>query len=163
METNISEEDQFVAKLASQAGSFVLHVLLALGTWLGLMFVGYVLNPPSTSQWVILALSLLLPALSGYLVSRFWQSEMATIVWLLGTVWILLFCLWLLDLPTGPGLCDRCEASERIARTLFSFPAPSGLIDNNGPFFATWPAASLIGYSIGAALARKKSKSEFEE
>jgi hypothetical protein len=160
METNISEEDQFLEKLASQAGSFVLHVLLAVGTWLGMMFVGYILNPPSASQWVILALSLVLPAVSGYLVSRFWQSEMATIIWLLGTIWILLFSLWLLDLPTGPGLCDRCEASERILRTLFSFPAPSGLIDNNGPFFATWPAASLIGYSIGAALSRALHKRE---
>jgi hypothetical protein len=163
METHTSEEDEFLEKLTSQAGSFVLHVLLALGTWLGLMFVGYILNPPSASQWAILALSLLLPALSGYIVSRFWQSEMATVIWLLGVMWILVFCLWLLDVPTGPGLCDHCEASERIARTLFSFPAPSGLIDNNGPFFATWPAGALIGYSIGAMFARKNLKSEQED
>jgi hypothetical protein len=163
MEPIFTEEDEFLGKLAGQAGSFALHVLLALGTWLGMMFVGYVLNPASASQWVILALSLLLPAFTGFLVARFWQSEMATVTWLLGTIWILLFCLWLLDLPTGPGMCDRCEASERIVRTLFSFPLPSGLIDNNGPFYATWPAASLIGYSIGAALAGKNSSSEFEE
>lgn len=163
MESNLSEEEQFLEKLASQAGSFGLHVLLALGTWLGFMFLGYVVNPPTLSQWLILALSLLLPAFSGYMVSRFWQSEMATVIWLLGVIWTIVFCIWLLDLRTGPGLCDHCEASERIARTLFSFPAPSGLIDNNGPFFATWPAASLIGYSIGAALARKMHKAEPED
>jgi hypothetical protein len=33
---------------------------------------------------------------------------------------------------------------------------PSGLIDDDGPFIGTWPAAALLGYSIGARLALKK-------
>jgi len=101
---------------------------------------------------------MVVPMLTGYIVSRFWQSEMATVVSLLGVIWVLLFSIWVLDLPTGPNMCEQCAATERLSRTLFSYPSPSGLLDDNGPFFATWPAAALIGYSIGAMFARVKSK-----
>ena len=158
MDSNMSDEDGYLPQLGSQALSCFLHTLLALGTWVGLMFAGYALNPQGVSQPLILVLSMVVPMVTGYIVSRFWRSEMATVVALLGVIWVLLFCIWLLDLPTGPNMCDQCAATERLSRTLFSFPSPSGLLDDNGPFFATWPAAALIGYSIGAMFARVKSK-----
>jgi hypothetical protein len=156
MESNVSDEERYFSRLAGQALSLSLHAFLALGTWVGLMFVGYAFNPQGISQSFILLLSVLVPMATGYIVSRFWQNEMATVIAFLGVIWVLLFCIWVLDLPTGPNMCDQCAATERLARTLFSFPSPSGLLDNNGPIFATWPAAALIGYSIGSKLAMRK-------
>jgi hypothetical protein len=45
-----------------------------------------------------------------------------------------------------------------LTRTFFSLPRPSGLIDDNGPFFGTWPAAALLGYSIGTRLAFRRRR-----
>jgi hypothetical protein len=59
-------------------------------------------------------------------------------------------------MPTGPNQCFQCDATEKLTRTFFSLPKPSGLIDNDGPFLCTWPAAAFLGYAIGAGLALKK-------
>jgi ABC-type branched-subunit amino acid transport system permease subunit len=122
------------------------------------MLIGYALNPPAISQPAILLLSAMVPFLVGFAVTRFKQDEMATAVWLIGLVWVLLISLWVLDMPTGPNQCFQCDATEKLSRTFFSLPNPSGLIDNDGPFIATWPAAALIGYSIGAQLALRRSQ-----
>jgi hypothetical protein len=66
--------------------------------------------------------------------------------------------LWILDMPTGPNACNECNAGEKLTRTLLSIPRPSGLIDDNGPFLCTWPAAALFGYSIGARLALRRRR-----
>jgi hypothetical protein len=79
-------------------------------------------------------------------------------VWLLGIIWILIAALWILDMPTGPDACFHCNATEKLTRTLFTFPRPSGLIDDDGPFVGTWPAAALIGYSIGSRIGLTKRK-----
>jgi hypothetical protein len=125
-----NEEDRNASKLSRQAVSFFLHTVLALGTWLVLMFAGYALN--------------------------FRQDEMAPLVWLVGLIWVLIVALWILDMPTGPNACFQCGATEKLSRTFFSLPKPSGLIDNDGPFLGTWPAAALLGYSIGARLALRR-------
>jgi hypothetical protein len=135
-----TEEEKNDSKLSGQAVSFFLHTLLALGSWLGLMLLGYFLNPPAISQPLI----------------RYRQDEMATLVWLVGLIWLLIVSLWILDMPTGPNECFQCGATEKLTRTLFSLPGPSGLIDNDGPFLGTWPAAALAGYSIGARFAIRR-------
>jgi hypothetical protein len=61
-------------------------------------------------------------------------------------------------MPTGPNACYQCSATEKLTRTLFSIPRPSGLIDDNGPIYGTWPAAALFGYAIGARLALRQRK-----
>jgi hypothetical protein len=155
-----TEEEQDGSKLSGQAVSFFLHTLLALGSWLSLMLVGYLLNPPAISQPLILVFSMLVPFAVGNIVTRFRQDEMAALVWLVGLIWLLIISLWILDMPTGPNECFQCGATEKLTRTFFSLPKPSGLIDNDGPFLGTWPAAALAGYSIGArfALHRRKSR-----
>ena len=151
-----SEEDRRAAHLSSQAIWFTLHTVLALMVWMGLMLAGYAINPPSVSQTAILLFSVFVPLFAGYIVNRFRQDEMATLVWLVGLTWILVVSLWILDMPTGPNACFQCDATEKMARTFFSIPRPSGLIDNDGPFLGTWPAAALVGYAIGARLAMRK-------
>jgi hypothetical protein len=152
------EEDSSASKLTRQAVSFFVHTALALGSWLALMLVGYALNPPNVPQPVILLLSLVIPLAVGFVVTRFRQDEMATVVWLVGLVWLMIVALWIVDMPTRPNECFQCGLSEKLTRTFFSLPTPSGLIDDDGPFIGTWPAAALVGYSIGSLLAFRRRK-----
>ena len=156
----IDDDDDGSERLSQQAISFFLHILFALGSWLGMMILGYAIDPRSANQTIILLLSVLVPMTFGNLVTRFKADEMASHIWLAGLIWMLIISLWILDMPTGPNACFECGATEKLTRTLFSFPRPSGLIDNNGPFFGTWPSAALFGYSIGArfVLARRKTR-----
>ena len=149
------EGDEAPAKLSRQAVSLFLNTALAVGSWLALMFLGYALNPPAVPQLLILLLSVGGPLLVGHMVTRFRQDELATAVWIVGLIWVLIVSLWILDMPTGPNACFQCDATEKLSRTFFSWPKPSGLIDNDGPFIGTWPAAALVGYSIGARLAMR--------
>jgi hypothetical protein len=145
------EEQAHVATtLLKKALRFLLHMALALGAWVGLMALGYVVNPAGVPQWAILALSFAVALMIGLIVALIWPDEPANAVWLVGMIWFLIVGLWVLDMPTAPGACLQCDATEKLMRTFFSFPGPSGLIDNDGPILATWPAAALMGYSIGA-------------
>ncbi len=150
------EEEKSPATLSGQAMRFFMHTLLALGTWLALMLAGYALNPRAVSQTFILIVSMFVPLVVGFIITRFLQDEMAPLVWLAGLIWIMIISLWILDMPTTPYACLQCGATEKLTRTLFSLPAPSGLIDNDGPFLGTWPAAALMGYAIGARLALRR-------
>lgn len=154
------EEDRSSSRLIRQVMSFFVHTALALGSWLLLMLVGYALNPPDVSQSFILLASLCFPLIVGFIVTLFRQDEMAAVVWLLGLTWLMIVALWIVDMPTRPNECFQCGLSEKLTRTLFSLPRPSGLIDDDGPFIGTWPAAALIGYSIGAAIALRRRKHE---
>jgi hypothetical protein len=70
----------------------------------------------------------------------------------------MIVALYIVDMPTRPNQCYQCGVTEKLTRTLFSIPTPSGLIDDDGPFLGTWPAVALIGYSIGAALALRRHR-----
>jgi hypothetical protein len=153
-----TEEERSESKLTRQAIWFLLHTLLAIGSWLALMGVGYAMSPSGVPQFVILILSMLFPLLVGFIVNKVRQDEMAPVVWLMGLIWVLIVSLWVLDMPTGPNECFQCNATEKLTRTFFSLPQPSGLIDDDGPFIGTWPAAALVGYSIGAQLAMKRKE-----
>lgn len=154
--TNGDEEVKDPSRLSNQAIWFFAHAALAIGSWLALMLVGYIINPPGVSQVIILILSICVPLLVGFAFTRIHQDEMAKVVWLAGLIWMLIISLWILDMPTGPNACFQCDATEKLTRTFFSLPRPSGLIDNDGPFLGTWPAAALLGYSIGAHLALRR-------
>jgi hypothetical protein len=149
-------KEQKKSTLAGQGLRFFLHTLLALASWIGLMLLGYAVNPAGVSQWVILLLSMAVPLAVGLIVSKIRPDEMATVVWLVGFIWAMIVGLWILDMPTGPNQCFQCGATEKLMRTFFSLPSPSGLIDDDGPFLGTWPAAALVGYSIGAWLGLRK-------
>ena len=152
------EEPKKEITLGLQAGSFFIHALLALISWAALMAAGYLANSVSVPQTAILAASVLFPLIVGLLVNRARQSEMAAAVWMLGIIWFMIVALWIVDMPTGPNQCFQCTLSEKLSRTFLSWPMPSGLADNDGPFLGTWPAAALVGYAIGARLAMKAPK-----
>lgn len=149
------EEPKKEITLGLQAMSFFAHAVLALVSWTALMAAGYFVNPEYVPQTAILAASLVVPLIIGLLVNRARQSEMAASVWMLGIIWFMIVALWIVDMPTGPNQCFQCTLGEKLSRTFLSWPVPSGLADNNGPFLGTWPAAALVGYAIGARLAIK--------
>jgi hypothetical protein len=122
------------------------------------MLVGYAVNPVGVPQSVILLLSIAVPLAVGFAVAKIHPSEMATAVWLIGFIWVMIVGLYVLDLPTGPDHCFQCTATEKLSRTFFTLPEPSGLMDDDGPFIGTWPAAALVGYSIGAWLAMRRQR-----
>jgi hypothetical protein len=154
------QEESARASLTRQAAWFSFNTMLGLAAWGLFMFLGYIIQPSGVPQTIILLLSILIPLGAGYLVNRLRQDEMATLVWLVGLTWILIIALWILDMPTGPNACFQCDATEKISRTFLSLPSPSGLIDDDGPFIGTWPAAALFGYAIGARLAMRRRRSE---
>src|SRR5208337_2471945 len=94
-----ADEEKGSSKLAAQALQFLMHVLLALGSWLALMLLGYMLSPANLPQLIILVLSLLVPMLVGHLVTRFRQDQTASLIWMVGLIWILIVSLWVLDMP----------------------------------------------------------------
>jgi hypothetical protein len=58
-------------------------------------------------------------------------------------------CVWVLDLPTGNGLCENCRALKKLWRTFFYIYHDSGLM-GDGLLVGTSIPLSMIGYAIGA-------------
>ena len=115
-------------------------------------------KPESVPVLVTLALSFSVPFFVGNLFTRWKPSDMAPYTWLIGLIWFLIICLWVLDMPTGPNQCYHCDASQKLYLTFFSLSEDSGLIDNEGRMLGTWPAVAFIGYGIGARLALKRRR-----
>jgi hypothetical protein len=153
------QEERTEPGLPEQALCLFFHALVACAAWAALMLLGYIIHPAGVPQSLILLCSILFPLAAGFVANKFRQDELATLVWLLGLIWILIVALWVLDMPTGPAACLQCDATEKLTRTFFSFTTPSGLIDDDGPFLGTWPAAALCGYALGAKLALRKQQS----
>ena len=157
-EIEILEEDEKVGNLGQQALWISIHSLLAIGSWILMIVLVSMARPQSVPVLVTLVLSFTAPFLAGFLFNRIKQNDIAPYVWLIGLIWFLIICLWILDMPTGPNQCYHCDASEKLYLTFFSPSEDSGLIDGQGRFVGTWPFAAFIGYGIGARLALKRKK-----
>jgi hypothetical protein len=156
-EVEIFEEEEPRSNLGDQALWILIHSLLAVGSWIAVMLIfTFIVKPDSIPVLLTLLMSFGLPFVIGYLFTRVKQNEMAPYTWLIGLIWFLIICLWILDMPTGPNQCFHCDASQKLYLTFFSFTSDSGLIDNEGRLFGTWPAAALIGYGIGSRFALRR-------
>ncbi len=145
-------------RIVSQAIWFFLHALFSLLAWAAMMGTVSLFHPDYVSPIVTLGMSLAAPLVLGFLLVRIRASDVATLVWLAGLVWFMVVGLWILDMPTGPGACYHCGASEKLWFTFFSLDKDSGMIDGQGRLIGTWPAVAMIGYSIGARLAARIPK-----
>jgi hypothetical protein len=139
----------------SQALWFFLHSLFALLAWGVMMLIITLTRPDSVPAAVTLALSFIFPLLIGFLLVKMRASDVATLTWLAGLVWFMIVGLWILDMPTGPGSCYHCGAGDKLWLTFFSLNRDSGMVDGQGRFLGTWPAAAMIGYSVGAKLSMR--------
>jgi hypothetical protein len=98
-------------------------------------------------------LALVAPMLGGFLLTRVHANDIARYTWISGLVIFSIVCVWVLDLPTGSGLCENCGAAEKLWRTFFSINHGSGLMAGDGLMIGTWIPLSMIGYAIGAKFA----------
>jgi hypothetical protein len=154
----IQEEEEKVSNLAEQALWVMIHTFLAIGSWVATILFITLLKPESVPVMITLSLAFAIPFLVGNIFTRFKQNDMAPYTWLIGLIWFLIICLWILDMPTGPNQCYHCDASQKLYLTFFSPYEDSGLIDGQGRFVGTWPAVALVAYGIGSRLALKKKK-----
>lgn len=147
-------------RVIPQAMWFLLHTVFSLLAWGAMMAIISVFNPEYIAPIITLWLSLAIPLAAGFVMVKIRQSDVATLVWLAGLVWFMIVGLWILDMPTGPGACYHCGASEKLWFTFFSLDRDSGMIDGQGRFLGTWPAVAMIGYSIGARLGTRTPKQD---
>ena len=154
----VQEEEESGSNLAEQAIWVLIHTLLAIGSWAAMMLLITMARPDNVPVLITLSLSFTVPFLVGNIFTRVKQNDMAPYMWLVGLIWFLIICLWILDMPTGPNQCYHCDASQKIFLTFFSPSEDSGLIDNEGRFIGTWPATAWIGYGIGARIALKRKR-----
>jgi len=157
-EVEIQEEEEGVSNLAEQALWVLIHMVLAIGSWVLMILTVSLMRPESVPVIFTTALSFSVPFLVGNIFTRIKQNDMAPYTWLVGLIWFLIICLWILDMPTGPNQCYHCDASQKLFLTFFSPTEDSGLIDGQGRFVGTWPAVAFIGYGIGSRLALRRKR-----
>jgi len=150
-------QSKSLGDLGHEAFWFLTHTLIAV-LMLAIVIVVLSLNHPdpdsTTPKLLATVLVALVPMLGGAIVTRLLQNDIAPYTWISGLVIFSIVCVWVLDLPTGKGLCENCGAVEKLWRTFFTFRHGSGLMGGDGLLIGTWLPLSMISYAIGAKFAR---------
>jgi len=145
-----------LSELGNEAFWFFTHTFLAV-FFLYVAIGGMTLTHPDPDaiepKLVGTALALLIPMIGGYIIAKFQQNIVARYVWISGLVFFSIICVWVLDLPTGVGLCEKCGAMEKLWRTFFDIEHGSGLMAGDGLLIGTWVPLCMISYAIGASFA----------
>ncbi len=143
--------------LGREAFWFLTHTLIAI-VMLAIVIVAISLDHPdpvsAAPKVLATILAGLIPMLGGAIVARVQRNDIAPYTWISGLVIFSIVCVWVLDLPTGKGLCENCGAVEKLWRTFFTFRHGSGLMGGDGLLVGTWLPLSMISYALGAKLAR---------
>ena len=142
-----------IGDLGREAAWFLTHTAIAL-LMLGAVVVGMTMNHPDPEavnpKLLATVLAFIVPMVGGFLIARRSQNDIAGYVWISGLVVFAVVCVWVLDLPTGNGLCENCGAVDKLWRTFFSIQNGSGLMAGDGLLSGTWIPLSMIGYAVGA-------------
>jgi hypothetical protein len=139
--------------LFGEAVRFTLHTLLAVVLLLLVVFAMYLTHPDGDAagpKMVGTVLALFVPMVAGFLIGRTRRDRTAQFVWISGVVTFAIVSVWVLGLPTGNGLCERCGAIEKLSRTFFEIHNGSGLMGGDGLLVGSWMPLAMIGYAIGA-------------
>ena len=146
-------QNKTLGDLSREALWFSVHTLAAL-TVLVLVVGGIALAHPDADslnpKLIGTLLAFLVPMAVGFLVARKQQNDIAGYVWISGLLVFSVVCVYVLDLPTGNGLCERCGAVDKLWRTFFDISHGSGLMSGDGFLIGTWIPLSMIGYAFGA-------------
>ncbi len=139
--------------LGREAFWFLTHTLIAvlvLGLAIGGMSMTHP-DPDTTAPKLLgTVLAFLVPMIGGFIIAKAQQNVIARYIWISGLLLFSVVCVWVLDLPTGNGLCEHCGAVEKLTRTFFDISNGSGLMGGDGLLVGTWTPLAMIGYSIGA-------------
>ena len=145
-------------ELAAEALWFFAHTFISLVVYVAMLMAIQVIKPgPLLQSPFLLAtlLALVVPGVVGYIIALIWPNVIARYVWIFGVIYFSIVCVYVLDLPTGPGLCEHCTAVTKLWYTLITFK--SGLLYGSGNALGTWPALANIGYAIGAKFGLKQN------
>lgn len=146
-----------LAELGSEAFWFLTHTLLAiLCLALAIGGITMISHPDAEAiepKLLGTVLAFIVPAVGGHVIAKMQQNIVARYVWISGLVFFSIVCVWVLDLPTGAGLCEKCGALEKLWRTFFDIQHGSGLMAGDGLLFGTWVPLAMISYAIGASFA----------
>jgi hypothetical protein len=145
-----------------QAVWFFFHLALSLVVWALALLAISLFHPDYVPPLVTLIVSFVVPLIAGLVMVKLQPSESATLPWMMGLIWWMLWGLHVLDMPTGPMACYHCNATDKLWLTFLSLHADSGLLDGQGRFIATWPAVAMIAYSIGAKIGLRTADIPFE-
>jgi hypothetical protein len=157
----IANDPRLKGKTAGDLGRealwFTAHSALAVVMLLVLLFLVTMLAHPDpesdTPKLAATLLAFLVPAVTGLLFTRVCHNEIGKYVWISGLLFFSFICVWVIDLPTGPGQCDHCQVLDRLVRTFFDIHNGSGLMNGNGLAIGTWIPLSLFGYAAGSRVA----------
>ena len=142
-----------ISDLGREAFWFVTHTLIAVLV-LAVAIGGMTLTHPDpdaiTPKVIGTFLAFLIPMFGGFVIARIQQNEIVRYVWISGLLLFSVVCVWVLDLPTGNGLCEKCGALEKLWRTFFDVGNGSGLMGGDGLLVGSWTPLAMIGYAIGA-------------
>jgi hypothetical protein len=147
-----------IGDLGKEAVWFTLHSILAIVFMfatiltMGLVVQNQDAAPPKELGTV---LCFLVPLLAGFIIAKLGHNQIARYVWITGLLLFSAVCVWVLDLPTGNGLCEGCGAIDKLWRTFFSISNGSGLIAGQG-LLGTWAPLALVGYAVGASFGLDK-------
>jgi len=151
-------QDKTIGDLGREALWFLTHTLVAvvlLAITVGVMSLNHP-DPDSPMPKLLgTVLAFLVPMIGGFLLARIHRNDVTAYVWISGLIFFSIVCVWVLDLPTGKGLCESCGVSEKLWRTFFTFTQGSGLMGGDGLLVGSWIPLSMIGYAVGAKLALK--------
>lgn len=148
-----TSRDKTVGDLGREAFWFLTHTLLAafvLAVVIGLMSMAHPDVDSPSPKLLGTVLAFFVPMVGGFLIARVQQNNAARYVWISGLLLFSVVCVWVLDLPTGNGLCENCGALDKLWRTFFDISHGSGLMGGDGLLVGTWLPLSMIGYAVGA-------------
>jgi hypothetical protein len=142
-----------INELGHDALWFALHSIIAIGVLIVMVFVVQMVHTSQASDGPKLLMTLcafLVPLIAGFVIAKARHDDIARYVWIAGLIFFSIVCVWVLDLPTGPGLCEHCGAVDKLWRTFFSVDYGSGLMGGDGVLIGSWVPLALVGYAIGA-------------
>ena len=151
----LQHPDKSAGDLGREALWFSIHTLIAVLILVVVVAVIALARPPIEAvepKVLGTILALAVPLVGGFLMMRSRPDPIAANIWISGLLVFSIVCVWVLDLPTGPGLCEGCGAVEKLYRTFFDIRHGSGLMGGDGLLVGTWVPLSMIGYALGARL-----------
>jgi hypothetical protein len=148
-------QDKSAGDLGREAVWFALHTVIAV-LILAAVVAGIGLTGPDPDaippKILGTALGFFVPLIGGFFIAKARQDPIARYTWISGLLMFSVVCVWVIDLPTGNGLCEACanDLVQKLVRTFFDITHGSGLMGGDGLLIGTWMPLSMIGYSIGA-------------
>ncbi|WP_419806856.1 hypothetical protein [Terriglobus sp.] len=142
--------------LLREAGWFLLHTIFAVLIFALVMGAFWAAKPDAASagpKLLCTAAAFLVPMIGGFVAGRARHDTVARYVWISALIMFGVVVVYVLDLPTGAGLCDGCGAVDKLWRTFFSIDHGSGLMAGDGILIGTWIPLSMIGYAVGSKIA----------